>query len=103
MKNRQKQKWIVPKQHGAWAMLIIPFVLGAYTGGLTWLHLPLFVGWFFLYLATYPLLMAVKLKRTQEYMWAFYRYTAIAAVILAICLWYEPSLFWSGDASVLSN
>ncbi|MGG1761333.1 YwiC-like family protein [Parageobacillus toebii] len=98
MKKRQKQKWIVPKQHGAWAMLIIPFVLGAYAGGLTWLHLPLFVGWFFLYLATYPLLMAVKLKRTQEYMWSFYGYTAIAAVILAICLWYVPSLFYFGAA-----
>ncbi|EZP78790.1 hypothetical protein H839_02941 [Parageobacillus genomosp. 1] len=52
MKNQQK-KWIVPKQHGAWAMLIVPFLLGAYAGGFTWLHVPLFVGWFFLYLATY--------------------------------------------------
>jgi hypothetical protein len=62
MKNQQK-KWIVPKQHGAWAMLMIPFLLGAYAGGFAWLHAQLFVGWLFLYLATYPLLMAVKSKR----------------------------------------
>lgn len=100
METRQKQKWIVPKQHGAWAMLIIPFVLGAYAGGFTWLHLPLFIGWFFLYLATYPLLMAVKSKRKQEYMGAFYRYTAIVAVMLSICLWYVPSLFYFGMAMI---
>jgi hypothetical protein len=46
MKNQQK-KWIVPKQHGAWAMLIVPFLLGAYAGGFTWLHVPLLSAGFF--------------------------------------------------------
>jgi hypothetical protein len=99
MKNQQK-KWIVPKQHGAWAMLIIPFLLGAYAGGFTWLHAPLFVGWFFLYLATYPLLMAIKSKHKQEYIKAFSHYIAIVAVMIVICLWYVPSLFYFGAAMV---
>jgi hypothetical protein len=99
MKNQQK-KWIVPKQHGAWAMLIVPFLLGAYAGGFTWLHVPLFVGWFFLYLATYPLLMAIKSKYKQEYIQAFFRYIAIVAVMIGICLWYVPSLVYFGAAMV---
>ncbi|SFA43160.1 YwiC-like protein [Parageobacillus thermantarcticus] len=100
MENRQKQKWIVPKQHGAWAMLVIPFLLGAYAGGFTWLHLPLFLGWLFLYLATYPLLMSIKSKRKQEYKKSFSFYIAIAAAMLVICLWYAPSLFYFGMAMI---
>ncbi|MED4903138.1 YwiC-like family protein [Parageobacillus thermoglucosidasius] len=100
MKDQQKQKWIIPKQHGAWAMLAIPFLLGAYAGGFAWLHLPLFLGWLFLYLATYPLLMAIKSKRKQAYMKSFYCYMAIAAALLAICLWHAPSLFYFGVAMV---
>lgn len=53
-------KLIIPKQHGAWGMLLIPFVLGILTGKWTWYHIPLFLACFFVYLATYPLLMYVK-------------------------------------------
>lgn len=35
-------KLIIPKQHGAWGMLLIPFVLGILTGKWTWYHIPLF-------------------------------------------------------------
>lgn len=41
--------WI-PKQHGAWAMLTVPFVVGAVRGGLAPAQAALFVTWFVGYL-----------------------------------------------------
>lgn len=91
---------LVPKQHGAWAMLIIPFVLGAYAGGFSWLHLPLFLGWLGLYLATYPFLMAVKTKRKNEYMRWFYGYFSVAIIMLIIPLVFEWKLVYFGIAMI---
>ncbi|MCZ0756412.1 YwiC-like family protein [Anoxybacillus sp. J5B_2022] len=91
---------LVPKQHGAWAMLIIPFMLGAYAGGISWLHLPLFLGWLGLYLAAYPFLMTVKTKRKGEYMRWFYRYFSGAMIMLAIPLFFQWKLVYFGLAMV---
>ncbi|ANF38517.1 membrane protein [Bacillus sp. CN2] len=41
-------KAMIPKQHGAWAMLLIPFLLGMVKGGPVFWHIPLFLGWLFL-------------------------------------------------------
>lgn len=35
-------KLFLPKQHGAWAMLIIPFWLGVIKGGFIWQRYPIF-------------------------------------------------------------
>ena len=35
-------KLVIPKQHGAWAMLIIPFLLSVILGKPTMYHIPLF-------------------------------------------------------------
>lgn len=91
---------LIPKQHGAWAMLVIPFVLGAYAGGISWLHLPLFLGWLGLYLAAYPFLMTVKTKRKGEYMRWFYRYFSGAVIMLAIPLFFQWKLVYFGLAMV---
>lgn len=53
-------KLVIPKQHGAWAMLIIPFLLSVILGKPNMYHIPLFLAWFFIYLATYPFLMYIK-------------------------------------------
>lgn len=59
-------KPLLPKQHGAWAMLLVPFFLGMGLGQVSWIHIPLFIGWLFLYLATYPLLMSFKKRNKQR-------------------------------------
>lgn len=59
-------KPVIPKQHGAWAMLLIPFLLSALIGKATWQHIPLFLAWLFVYLATYPFLMYMKQKRQKR-------------------------------------
>lgn len=38
----ERMKLIIPKQHGAWGMLLIPFILGVLIGKGTWYHIPLF-------------------------------------------------------------
>ena len=35
-------KLFLPKQHGAWAMLIIPFWLGIAATNMIWQHIPFF-------------------------------------------------------------
>lgn len=82
-------KLIIPKQHGAWGMLLIPFILGILIGQGTWYHIPLFLAWLFVYLATYPLLMYVKQPRKQHYLHSFFLYFIVACVCMIIALIYE--------------
>jgi hypothetical protein len=44
-------RW-VPNQHGAWAMLAGPLLVGVLAGGAAWVHVPLTVLWFLGYFAT---------------------------------------------------
>ena len=60
-------KMVIPKQHGAWAMLLIPFLLGMLAGHPTIWHIPLLIGWLFLYLATFPFIMYVRKKKRDLY------------------------------------
>lgn len=69
----------MPKQHGAWAMLMIPFWLGAAASTMIWQHIPFFIGWLLLYLATYPLLLMFKRKKID-----FYRKWTLIYLIPAI-------------------
>lgn len=82
-------KLIIPKQHGAWGMLLIPFVLGILIGKWTWYHIPLFLAWLFVYLATYPLLMYVKQPRKKGYLQCFFTYLSVTCVCAIIALFYE--------------
>ncbi|WHY02086.1 YwiC-like family protein [Neobacillus sp. DY30] len=80
-------KVFLPKQHGAWAMTIIPFWLGVVNGGFVWQHIPFFAGWIFLYLATYPMLLLFKKKKIQ-----FYKKWTIIYMIPALFLLLFPLL-----------
>jgi FtsH-binding integral membrane protein len=95
-----KLQLLIPKQHGAWGMLTIPFFLGAYAGGFTWFHIPLFIGWLALYLATYALLTAIKLKRKKEYLSWFYRYISVAVMMLLIPIYSHMKLIYFGIAMI---
>lgn len=89
-------KLFLPKQHGAWAMVIIPFWLGAIEGGFVWQHVPFFIGWLLLYLATYPLLLLFKRKNLPFYTkWAFF-YLVPALLFLLLPLIKNPALLYFG-------
>lgn len=87
-----KMKLCMPKQHGAWAMLIIPFWLGVSASGFVWDHIPFFVGWLFLYFATYPMLLLLKKKKRQYYTKWTIIYLVPAIILLLVPLWIRPSI-----------
>lgn len=82
-------KLVVPKQHGAWGMLLIPFLLSVLLGKPTYYHIPLFIAWLFIYLATYPFLMYIKQTRKKEFLHAAIIYFVIACVFGIVSLLYE--------------
>ncbi|MEC1687807.1 YwiC-like family protein [Bacillus mojavensis] len=87
-------KALIPKQHGAWAMLLIPFCLGTVKGGAVLWHMPLFLGWLFLYLAVYPVTLALKKKQINAYQkWIFY-YSVPACSFLFAAVIHKPSFIW---------
>lgn len=64
--GRRTGRW-VPPQHGAWAMLLLPFAAGllpAWGGRPVWWHVPLLVAWLAAYLFSYFAFLAVKTGRT---------------------------------------
>lgn len=93
-------KLFMPKQHGAWAMLIIPYWLGAAAGGMIWQHIPFFIGWLLLYLATYPLLLMFKKKKIPFYRkWAII-YMVPALAFLMVPLFTTPSIVYFGFSMI---
>jgi YwiC-like protein len=89
-------KLFLPKQHGAWAMLIIPFWLGVFEGGIMWEHIPFFIGWLLLYLATYPMLLLFKRKKIPFYTKWTLIYMIPSLILLLIPLLARPSIFYFG-------
>lgn len=93
-------KLFMPKQHGAWAMLIIPFWLGAAASELIWQHVPFFIGWVLLYLATYPLLLIFKKKKIPFYRKWVLIYMIPALVFLMVPLFTTPSIVYFGFSMI---
>ncbi|MEH7073708.1 YwiC-like family protein [Neobacillus drentensis] len=89
-------KLFLPKQHGAWAMLIIPFWLGVIEGGFMWKHIPFFIGWLLLYLATYPMLLLFKRKKIPFYTKWTLIYLLPSLLLLIIPLLERPSIIYFG-------
>jgi hypothetical protein len=89
-------KLFLPKQHGAWAMLIIPFCLGVIEGGFVWQDVPFFIGWIFLYLATYPMLLLFKKKKIKFYTNWTIIYLIPSLLLLLFPLLKSPSIVLFG-------
>lgn len=89
-------KLFLPKQHGAWAMTIIPFWLGIVSGGFLWQDIPFFIGWLLLYLGTYPMLLLFKKKKIPFYIKWTLIYMIPAVLFLLFPLFKRPSLFYFG-------
>jgi hypothetical protein len=89
-------KFCLPKQHGAWAMLIIPFWLGVVASEFMWSHIAFFIGWLFLYLSTYPMLSLFKKKKMQYYTKWTIIYFVPAILFLLVPLFVRPSIIIFG-------
>ncbi|GFR37516.1 hypothetical protein PRECH8_08120 [Insulibacter thermoxylanivorax] len=69
----------IPKQHGAWAMLIVPFLFGMFSGGAVPLHGLLFCVWLAAYLWSYPCLQWIKTRRLDRWLSPMLIYGSILA------------------------
>ncbi|QGU05133.1 YwiC-like family protein [Corynebacterium comes] len=98
----------VPNQHGAWAMLISPAVLGLIAGLVAWVRsdgsalsllvfLAVLVAWFFGYFAFFAFGLAVKARNPQRrarYLRPVYVYGAVSLAGIAVALLAQPQLLW---------
>ncbi|WP_281246643.1 YwiC-like family protein [Buchananella hordeovulneris] len=84
----------MPDQHGAWAMLVVPPLLGMLHGGGSWRHLPLFVAWFVGYLAfhAWTLWFKTKAPRRAQYLPPLLTYGTVSALATAVTLVSAPGL-----------
>jgi hypothetical protein len=98
----KKQGIVIPHEHGGWAMVSVPFLLGMMAGTPQWIHLPLFFAWLFFYLASYPLLQSMKrsAQRGRLMIWGML-YGGIAFFCLIPSLFNKPSLLYFGPLLLL--
>jgi len=61
------KKGYIPNQHGAWAMLVIPFLFGMFAAGPVLLHLLLFAVWLLAFLFSNAFLQWVRTRKLQIY------------------------------------
>ncbi|MFI2436117.1 YwiC-like family protein [Streptomyces sp. NPDC018693] len=63
--SRVVRRWL-PQQHGAWAMLVVPFLAGMFLGTPSPWHVLLLLAWLLAYLATYHLQQWLRLRRVSR-------------------------------------
>lgn len=66
MAGRRGPGW-VPNQHGAWAMLASPLLVGILAGGWAWVHVPLAAFWFLGYFAFFATSLWLKARRRERW------------------------------------
>ncbi|WP_199424445.1 YwiC-like family protein [Actinotalea solisilvae] len=90
-RRRRGPGW-VPNQHGAWAMLVLPAVVGAAHAGVRWWHLVLLAAWLSAYLAYFAVGLWLKSRRRPRYLPPVRAYAATTAVLGALVVVGEPAV-----------
>ncbi|TCS84567.1 YwiC-like family protein [Tepidibacillus fermentans] len=86
-------KLILPKEHGAWAMWIAPFLIGTLATKMIWYHSILFFAVFFAYISISPFIQGVKRPVERRQMWKIsFQYLVIALLLGLPFLFYFPRL-----------
>ncbi|MFV9510124.1 YwiC-like family protein [Tepidibacillus sp. LV47] len=88
-------KLILPKEHGAWAMWIAPFVIGVLVSKFYWYHFVLFISVFFAYISISPFIQGIKRPTERKQMWKLsFQYLGIALLLGLPFLFFFPQLIW---------
>jgi hypothetical protein len=82
----------VPNQHGAWAMLAAPLLVGALAAGPTWTHLLLAVFWGLGYFAFFATGLWLKSRRRSRYLPPVRAYAVATALAGSAVLAVRPDL-----------
>ncbi|MCT8140419.1 YwiC-like family protein [Anaerobacillus sp. CMMVII] len=90
-------KWFIPREHGAWAMLIVPYLVGMFASKVTLSHLIFFVGVLAFYFASGPFLAYIR-KPTlkKQVVPAFIIYIAIGLLFTLPILYMLPNIILIG-------
>ncbi|MEU4560102.1 YwiC-like family protein [Actinoplanes sp. NPDC023936] len=90
--RRPARRQYVPPQHGAWAMLLLPYLAGVIVAGFRWPDVPLLGAWLAGYLLSYFVLQAIKSRRPRRYRAQITLYAPVTAVLAAPVLVACPRL-----------
>ncbi|WP_179295378.1 YwiC-like family protein [Bacillus sp. FJAT-45350] len=86
-------KWFIPREHGAWAMLIVPLLLGTFISNPSFTHLYFIIGVLSLYFGTGPLLAYIRKPRLgKTVLPSFMIYTICGLIFLVPVLYKHPFL-----------
>ena len=95
-RRRSPLHGLFPPQHGAWAFLALPLVLGGSRSGWSWLLLPLTVAW----VAAYPFSWAatglLSAKRRQRFVRPAVVWGALVVPLALLLVVLRPWLVWVG-------
>ncbi len=86
----------VPPQHGAWAMLVVPWLAGVLLAGFRWSHLALLAAWVAGYLLSYFVMQAVKTRRPRRFRAQLLVYGVPTVLFGGLVLVLRPQLLWFG-------
>jgi len=85
--------WL-PKQYGAWAMLVAPVITGAIIGGFGWGPVAIAIAWITAYLAYMAVRGAVTGRRKRQHVAPSVVFSVLTVLLLTGLLWWRPSLIW---------
>ncbi|MEH1016889.1 YwiC-like family protein [Micromonospora sp. CPCC 206060] len=91
--TRGRLRRYLPPQHGAWAMLLLPYLAALAVTGVRWPHLPLLGAWLAGYLFSYYALQAVKVRRPARVRPQLLLYGPVTVACAVPVLAAEPELF----------
>lgn len=97
MSTKYVRKYL-PPQHGAWAMLLLPWLTGTIIAGFRWLDIPLLVAWLTGYLLSYYALLAVKTRRPSRVRTQLWVYATPTVVLGGLVLALRPAVLWYAPA-----
>lgn len=97
---RTRKGRVVPDQHGAWAFLLLPVVLGVAAGGWSPVVLVLVVAWIAAYPTTWALTGVLAAPRPERFRRALVVWSAVAVPAAAVAVTVRPWLVWVGAAYI---
>lgn len=86
-----------PPQHGVWAFLTLPVVLGTAAGGWSWTAVPVLLGWVSLYPFSWALTNRLAAPRPARFNRALQVWAVVTAPLLIASVTLHPWLLWVGS------
>ncbi|PYZ93531.1 hypothetical protein CR194_10200 [Salipaludibacillus keqinensis] len=89
-------KWYIPREHGAWAMFIVPYWIGASITGINLHHGIFFLGLLSIYFAQAPLLTYLRQPKHKDVWPSFIIYMICGSLFALPYIWIDPQLLVIG-------